>query len=225
MSEARPTLIIKILKVNSDKNKDLMTDLNNVLSDVIRAGLMFDIQFAKSDGKTRYPRLIYNNQVAGIGVSSIMQYISDLLNQQMQKTAADPIEDEFNPESILYESDEDSGDEERPFSQEDMDSKMSDYMKKRAKYGMPEISGADEYEDEAPPPKKSSKKSKKHAIHSKLPPKKKKSHGKPPPKVLEQSSGEMGDVFRTQKFKDADEANDAKLLQSMFANTQTSDGI
>lgn len=83
-SSSMKIITVKLLKSNSEVNKDMLTFLKSSLSSIVQNNFKYEFKYAKSDGKTVYPQININNKNY-VGLSQIRTMITKLINATVQQ--------------------------------------------------------------------------------------------------------------------------------------------
>ncbi len=77
-------IVVKLLKSNSEVNKDLIAYLSTSLTSVVQNDFKYEFKFIKSDGKTIYPQMSINKNIY-VGLTQIRNAISKLNTATIQE--------------------------------------------------------------------------------------------------------------------------------------------
>jgi len=220
------TIIIRLIDSNSKQNKQLFDYLKKVVKSVLAANYKFKIEFVKSDGKTRYPRVIINRQ-SYIGLTEIrsgISKVSQLADNQKKRLNAGDMTRNFQLRG-LYEGDNSDSEDSDYLDEESLQDRMSEFRRKRGvRGGNDDAASEDSDASEAPKKKKSKKKkSKKRSkavvedFEPPAPSHKKKKKGKSQPVMEAMNDDDIGGAFG-----DIPGHKDNATLEAYFAGQQES---
>ena len=204
------TLIVEILRKNSELNQELLEYINDHLWTINKAGYSFKICFCKADGKTQYPRLNLGNGQPYIGTNQIKAALRTV--SKPQAPAYEDGEDlvrQFQMSSMASGDDDDGFDESmKPGTMQD---RMSAIMSERGNR-----SGGKE---PSPPPRRS------RDEPDNVEPRTKRQHpaSKPGSRLKSQNpeiAGAFSDLKRTAPGGDA--AKDDAMMENWLANQEES---
>lgn len=157
---------IKLLKSNCKTNKLLLDFIKPTVRDVITSGYTYNFVWAKSDGKTEYPRMLVSDQQQYVGLSRVRNGINTIINMGKQRNRKISGDDDYlhnHQINSLYSDDDDDDDDNDDFGMNPLDiqSKMEAYRNRRNRNASnkPNEPSKDDYDsyDEPPHPRKKSK--------------------------------------------------------------------
>lgn len=214
------TITVKLLNSNSTQNKNLLDYLKNSLRGIIVLGYKFQFTFAKSDGKTTYPRILIDRQQY-IGLSDIRVGISRLVNlAKKQQTQLIGEDDQIHRHQLnnLYDDDDDDDDSMGGIDDRSIQRKMAAFKKRQGNRGP----AADDSGSEIDIPKvKSKKRRSKSSVtqHKKKNKARGTNSGPKKERVVEQMvDDDIGGTFGSL----AGHSKDDGLMENMFVNMQES---